>query len=90
MAPVLSLTISEDVYVAIQEAAQRLLHCAVTVFGQQGGADGFLGPLDDQHGCLDCTQAGVHELSLGNVTPCEITGVTKRVEITGLHTSLNI
>lgn len=85
---VLCPTISEDVYIAIQEAAQRRLQRAVTVFGQQGGGDGFMSPLDDQHGRLDCTQAGVHELGLGNVSPCEITGETKRVLTLGLHSSL--
>lgn len=46
---ILFLTISEDVYVAIQEAAQRLLQLAATLFSLQGSADGFLGSLDHQH-----------------------------------------
>lgn len=46
------LTVSEDVYVAAQEAAQRLLQLAAARVSLQGGANGLLGPLDHQHGGL--------------------------------------
>lgn len=66
-------TISEDVYVAAQKAAQCLLQLAAIRFILQGSGDGLLGPLDHQHGGLDRRQTRLHQLGLGNVTPCETT-----------------
>lgn len=65
------LTISEDLYVTAHEAAQGLLHVALTLFGLQGGTDALLGSLHHQHGGLHCSQTRVHQLSLGNVTTGE-------------------
>lgn len=67
---VLFLTISEDVCVAAQEAAQCVVQLAMILFTLQGSADGLLGSLDHQHGGLYRSQAGLHQLGLGNVTSC--------------------
>lgn len=46
---VLFLTISEDVCVAAQEAAQCVAQLAGPLFSLQGSANGLLGSLDHQH-----------------------------------------
>lgn len=70
------LTISEDVCVAAQEAAQCVLQLAVILVSLQGSTDGLLRSLDHQHGGLYRSQTGVHQLGLGDVTSCKTTFTT--------------
>lgn len=56
------LTVSEDVDVAAQQAAQRL---------RRRRPDGALRSLENQHGRFHCSQAGLHQLGLGDVAPCK-------------------
>lgn len=47
-----SVTISQDLYVAAEKVAQSLLQLAAAQLSLQGGADGLQRPLDHQHGGL--------------------------------------
>lgn len=67
-------TISEDVDVAAQQAAERVLQPAVILSRLQSRAQGVLRSLKHLHGGLHRRKAGLHELGLSNVTACKTAG----------------